>query len=98
METTLNQFIEYNTAANTLFNSLGAINPGRDACFFGVPRGVMAQQMLQLSKRTKETDPEVLLGWLRQIYGSVEHAVAGGLSHDCRVPLIETLVLEFEPS
>ena len=96
METTIDKFHTMHRMAASRFNSLGAINPGEDGCFFGTPWGRLARQMLVLSDRLKTDDPETLLEALREIYRAVEKEVAGGLPSNCRDDLIETLVSHCE--
>lgn len=92
MQDTISKFIEYHAAISGKFNSLGALNPAQDACFFGISRGRIARHMLQLAEQTKEPDPETLIGVLRAIYRQVESEIAGGLPFECRDELTNALV------
>ena len=96
MENTITKFHTMHRAADALFNSLGALNPARDACFFAVNRGRMARQMLVLSDRLQTDDTETLLEALRRIYRAVENEMAVGLPSNCRDELIETLIARCE--
>lgn len=92
MQNTINKFQEYRSACDALFNSLGAVDPAKDACFFGVSRPLMAKQMMTLSDKLKTDDVSELLNTLRDIYRHVEAEVAGGMPANGRAELIEVLV------
>lgn len=92
MQNTIDQFKSNYSAINARFDTLGARDPGKDGCFFGVNRGVIARQMMAISTKTGETNTEALLDRLRTIYLAVESEVRGGLSSDCRGALIDCLV------
>ena len=92
MQNTIDQFLQYHSAISAKFNSLGALNPAQDACFFGISKGRIARHMLQLAQQTNETDAETLIGKLRVIYSQVESEIAGGLPFECRDELTNALV------
>lgn len=94
MQDTTQQFIDFYGVINARFNSLGAIDQGRDGVFFGTPRPRITSQMLRVSKQTGEADADKVLTTLRTIYSEAEHAIAGGLSGDCRDSLIDALIAE----
>lgn len=95
MEKTVYDFLTMHGAAAGLFNSLGAINPAKDACFYGVNKAVLARQMLTLADRLQTDDTSDLLNVMREIYGQVEREVANGLDGSARPELVEVLVSHY---
>lgn len=93
LESHVNQYKEYLTAVQGLFTSLGPVHT-RDNCLFGVPKPLLARQMMKLSKTLGVNDSESLLGAMRTVYDLADREARCGLQSDARGHLVDSLLEE----